>query len=308
MEDNLTEAAPRRVSAIVTSFNNAAALRRCLTALEASTAREAMEVLVVDRGSSDGCPDMDTEFPSVNLLRLPRNFGRVKALNIGMRTGTGEFYLFLEPEMEVAPDAVERLAAALDAAPEAAAACPLAVDAAGTVLTRRHPLPLPAELRKAWPAGELDGWETPPAEGTAATDLDYFKPPAVMVRSYFMRGLRYIDERYGDAWWDLEIATQIAKSSKKVLLVPAARLTVHPRGTDAGAPAAVRGLLAADRAMSASLWCGKHYGSMQGLKFRLAATLQAMLSLFTFRDLGFHWAAFQNLLSGQKLDGSQRVM
>jgi GT2 family glycosyltransferase len=250
---------------------------------------------------------MDSEFPSVNLLRLPRNFGQVKALNIGMRTATGEFYLFLAPEMEVAPEAIPKLAAALDAAPEAAAVCPLVVDPAGALLTRSHPLPLPAELHLAWRHGDLGGWTTPRLDDDAVSDLDYFKPPALMVRSYFLRGLRYIDERYGNAWWDLEIATQIARSSKKILLVPAARVTMEASSQAAEWPAGVRGLLAADRALGASVWCGKHYGWMQGAKFRVVATLRALGSVLTLRDTACRFAALQNLLSSQKLDGSQHV-
>ena len=308
MEEKLAEPILRRVSAIVVSFNNAAALRRCLTALEASAERDRFEILVVDSGSADDCPRMDSEFPSVNLLRLPRNFGRVKALNIGMRTAIGEFYLFLDPEMEVAPDAIPKLAAALDAAPDAAAVCPLVVDPAGALLTRCHPLPLPAELHLAWRDGDLGGWSTPRLDDAAVADLDYFKPPALMVRSYFLRGLRYIDERYGNAWWDLEIATQIARSSKKILLVPAARVTLDTSSQAPGLPAGVRGLLAADRALGAGVWCGKHYGWMEGLKFRLAATLRALASVLTFKDAACRLAALQNLLSSQKLDGSQHVL
>jgi len=308
MEDNQTEQAPRRVSVIVVSFNNAAALRRTIAALEASSQRDLFEILVVDSGSADDCPRMDAEFPSVNLLRLPRNFGRVKALNIGMRTATGEFYLFLEPGMEVAGDAIPKLTAALDAAPEAAAVCPLVVDHAGQPVTRCHPLPLPAELQSAWLAGDLGGWTAPRVDEPDATELDFFKPAAVAVRSYFLRGLRYIDERYGSAWWDLEIATQIARASKKILLVRAARVTMDASSQLLDLPAGARGLLAADSALGASVWCGKHYGGWQGAKFRLLATFRLLGSVLALRDAGCRFAALQNLLTGQKLDGSQSVL
>lgn len=308
MEENATEQAPRRASVIVVSYNNAAALRSTLNALESSSERDLFEILVVDSGSADDCPSMDTEFPSVNLLRLPRNFGRVKALNIGMRTATGEFYLFLEPGEETAKDAIPKLVAALDAAPAAAAACPVVVDRAGATLTRSHPLPLPGELQSAWLSGDLAGWTTPPLDQAPVAELDFFSPPVLMVRSYFLKGLRYIDERYGNSWWDLEIAAQIARASKKILLVPAACVTVDAPGDAARLPAGTRGLLAADRALGASLWCAKHYGGWQGAKFRLVATLRALASVLALKDAGCRFAALQNLLAGQKLDGSQSAL
>ena len=90
-----------KITALVYSYNNEAALRRCLTALEASDARAVMEILVVDKGSTDGSANLDTDFPNATFMRLPRNFGNTKALNIGMRTGVGELVLFLSPEVEV---------------------------------------------------------------------------------------------------------------------------------------------------------------------------------------------------------------
>src|ERR1017187_6304910 len=75
---------PIRTSVLVVSYNMAEALRRCLTALDQSNGRETFEILVVDNGSEDDSLAVIDSFPSVTTLRLPRNFGFVKALNIGM--------------------------------------------------------------------------------------------------------------------------------------------------------------------------------------------------------------------------------
>ncbi len=308
MDQNQAEAIAPRVSVIVASFNNAAALRRCLAALEGSPDRATFEVLVVDCGSVDDCPRIDAEFHSIDVLRLPRHFGLVKALNIGMRTAKGEFYFFLEPEMEPAPGVVTALIAELDRNEAAVAVCPRVVSAEGDLVSRVHPLPLPSELQQAWLLGELAGWKPPELAGTDAVEVDYVMPPAMMVRSYFLKGLRYIDERYGNAWWDLEIATQIGRAGRKTLLLGSAQVTLHPPEPQAEPPSAVRGLLAADRAIGAALWCGKHYGGIQGVKFRVLAVLRGLASLLSLREPGYKFAVFTNLLSGQKFDGSQRAL
>ena len=85
---------PPRVSVLVVSYNHAAALRRCLEALERSEERERIEILVVDNGSSDESVQVIAAFPSVTPLHLPRNFGFTKALNIGMRTAKAELSAF----------------------------------------------------------------------------------------------------------------------------------------------------------------------------------------------------------------------
>src|SRR5579863_4589495 len=93
-----------RVTALVFSYDSAPALRRCLTALEGSNDRASIEILVVDCGSHDESPQLDSEFPQVTILRLPRYFGRTKALNIGTRTAAGDYLFLLTPEVEVMPD------------------------------------------------------------------------------------------------------------------------------------------------------------------------------------------------------------
>ncbi|MGB9605474.1 MAG: hypothetical protein ACPL88_06300, partial [Bryobacteraceae bacterium] len=74
----------------------------------------------------------------------------------------------------------------------------------------------------------------------------------------------------------------------------------------------VRALYSADWALGAARYAARHYGFLSGLKVRMVATLDAVLraaaSLVTFRDTGYHLARAGFLLSGQKLDGTQRFL
>jgi GT2 family glycosyltransferase len=117
-----------KVTALVFSYDSAPALRRCLAALEGSNDRALIEILVVDCGSHDESPQLDTEFPEITILRLPRYFGRTKALNIATRTAAGEYLFFLTPEVEVLPTTIPSLLAKIESEPEVMAVCPLLID------------------------------------------------------------------------------------------------------------------------------------------------------------------------------------
>jgi GT2 family glycosyltransferase len=302
--------APPKVSVLIVSWNSAAPLRRCLESLERSTDRETMEIVVVDNGSQDESPRLDAEYPKVNLLRLPRNFGLIKALNIGMRTAVGEFFFFLRPEMEVFPETVCGLASRLDAASDAVAVCPLLVSPEGQSVSLVRGLPSPREVYRAWCDGDFPDWRTPEM-ATDSTAVQYPKGAALMARSNFLRGMRYIDERYGNRWWDLELCCQIRRVSKKVLLLPNVRTIAHSgpsfvESLDTGAQA----LLSADYALGAAAFAGKHYGWLAGLKLRITATLHAfgaaLVALARLGEVHYHFSRFSHLVNGQKIDGSQR--
>jgi GT2 family glycosyltransferase len=143
MADNLPVEEPLgpRVSAILVALNQIEALRRAVAALDLSTDRERLEILVVDLGSQDGSPQLDSEFPSIVTLRLPHNFGATKAMNIGTRTAKADLVFYLSPDVEVAPDTVQKLADKLEEDSEAAAVCPLLVDQEGKPASRVYKLP-----------------------------------------------------------------------------------------------------------------------------------------------------------------------
>ncbi len=298
-----------RVSVLLVSWNNAEALRRSLAALEAASSRDGLEIIVVDNGSMDACPRMDSEFPAIQMLRLPRHFGAVKAMNIAMRTASGDHLFLLEPGLEPAPEALPALSACLEEKPDAVAVCPVVEDATGEVVTRVRPLPSAAELLSLWQEGEFGGWRT--ARLDQAQAVEYVRPPVCLIRSRFLKGLRYIDERYGHFGWDLEIAAQVARAAKRIYLLPGARVRQSQPAAGAELAPGVRGAFAADRLLGAAVWAGKHFGWMCGFRFRAAVTLRsfgrALLSLAQFSEVRYHWAVFHALLAGQKVDGSQRA-
>src|SRR5260370_10173424 len=118
------QAPARKVTALIFSYDSAPALRRCLAAIEGSNDRSTIEILVVDCGSHDESPQLDSEFPEVTILRLPRYFGRTKAINIGTRTAAGEFLFILTPEVGVLPNTIPPPAAPLGSHSEAVDGCP----------------------------------------------------------------------------------------------------------------------------------------------------------------------------------------
>ncbi len=275
-----------KVSAILIVFNQATALRRAVQALERSQDRERLEILVVDCGSQDGSSQIDSEYEGVTVLRLPMHLGATRAMNIGTRTAKADLVLYLSPNVEVAPDTVNKLAERLESDADAAAVCPLLSDPQGQVVSRDH------NIRAMIAGGEFA------VQIDATRDCVEMEHPgldALMARKQFIKSMNYFDERYGHAWADADMAMQVRRAQKRIKLYPSIGATYH----EAPDPNEGDPLFEADRVLGAAAFVGKYDGFFAGLMFRIGAIFRA-LGRFDFRQIG-------PLVSGQKLDGSQAM-
>lgn len=269
---------PLRASVVVVSYNREGWLRRCLRAVEASEERDRLQVIVVDNGSVDGSAQLDNEFPEAQFIRLPKNFGLTKALNLGWRAADAPYVFFLHEDTEVEPSAARRLADVLDSHAEAAAVCPLLVDEAGNQAPQLGSLP---------PDGS---WR--PADAAAAEPLavEYPRGAALMVRVHVIKAIRQIDERYGQFGSDADLAEQVRRASKKILLVPDARVRHH--GQDGYTTEEQ-----ADFLLGRAVFLGKYHGFAAGLQARIGTILSGLVRL----RLG----ELKYTLPGQKIDGTK---
>lgn len=283
---NQEELSGPRVSAILVAYNQAAELRRAIEALQRSLGQERIEIVVVDCGSQDDGPRLDTEYPAVQILRLPQHFGATRAMNIGIRTAKAELLLFLSPFVEVLPDTVSRLADRLEEDAASTAVCPLLIDPSGIPAPKVYRVPSSADFA----AGALRPMSID--ENQESVAVEYASRDALLVRKQFIRGMNYFDERFGEYWADLDLAMQIRRAGKKIRLFPSIRATLHP-GED---PLEGDALAEADWTVGAAAFLGKYNGFFAGFQFRLAAILKALVA-FDFKRLSM-------LLSGEHL-GSQ---
>jgi|KBSMisStandDraft_5_1062788.scaffolds.fasta_scaffold259142_2 N-acetylglucosaminyl-diphospho-decaprenol L-rhamnosyltransferase len=281
-----------KIAAIIIVHNQAAELRRAITALERSAQREQLEILVVDCASDDATAEVAEEFPGITMQRLPEHFGATKALNIATRTARAEYLFLLSPDVEVSPETAARLAEKLDTEPSVTGACPLLVDGDGKPLMRTRPFPDRQSLAEVRGGGEL-GWTPIPDETLALERSPVLYPgrEALLVRKQFVAGMNYFDERFGEYWADADLAIKIRKAGRKLEMYPAIRAIWHaperaPNDT----------IHKSDRILGAAALVDKHEGFVAGVGFRMSAIFGALIR--------FDFALLAALLGGKKV-GSQ---
>jgi hyaluronan synthase len=99
------------VSIIVPVKNEEGNIRNCIQSCLDSTYPN-KEVIVVNDGSTDGTAEiidaMREESKILKVMHLPRNIGKKKAIEAATEIGRGEIYVFMDSDITMAKDAVEK--------------------------------------------------------------------------------------------------------------------------------------------------------------------------------------------------------
>jgi GT2 family glycosyltransferase len=111
-----------------------------------------------------------------------------------------------------------------------------------------------------------------------------------MTRVGLIKAVRQIDERFGQFGADADLAANFRRASKKVWLLPGAKVLHHGA---AGYTAEER----ADFLLCRAAYLGKYEGFGAGLMARIGAIFGPLL--------GFRFGEFKNTVAGQKIDGTQ---
>lgn len=103
-----------QISVIIPTYNRSQMLLQCLDALEKqSIPRDTYEILVIDDHSPDDTPQRMAERVqeygerAVRFFRQEKNGGPSAARNVGIRNARGEWLLFLDDDILVAPNTLE---------------------------------------------------------------------------------------------------------------------------------------------------------------------------------------------------------
>lgn len=193
------------------------------------------EIVVVDNASTDGSAEVVRAFPSVRLIRLPRNAGFSAANNVGIRSTAGDLVLLLNNDTIVPPGAVDRLVTALEGDPGAGIAGPRLVDERGAAELSFGPMISPlGELRQKlltllygrgfWPVRKWVERAT-----RRRQYVDWVSGACLLVRRRAAEAAGLLDERFFLYTEDVDFCATVRTNGWKVLFTPDAEI-VHLRG------------------------------------------------------------------------------
>jgi GT2 family glycosyltransferase len=120
---NIQKASDELISIITVNFNQAKVTCELLESLHHITYKN-IEIIVVDNASKEDASVIKKQYPEVNLISSDKNLGFAGGNNLGLRSAQGKYILFINNDVEVAPNFLEPLVARLSHLDTTAAVSP----------------------------------------------------------------------------------------------------------------------------------------------------------------------------------------
>lgn len=229
------------LSIIIVNWNSKDYVRKCLVSLERHCSVD-RQIIVVDGASFDGCGEMiAAEFPNVTFIQSPENLGFGRCNNLGLRHATGEFVLFLNPDTEIHPGALEALLAVAVADPSVGLVGARLLNTDGSLQTSSvHALPTPLNraldsdfLRRLLPHSRL--WANVAALPTdRPVDVAAVSGACMLLRRETCVRIGGFCPDYFMYAEDMHLCWDVAKLGKRIVYQPAAVIVHHGGGASSG--------------------------------------------------------------------------
>jgi GT2 family glycosyltransferase len=275
------------LSVCIVNWNTREMLGRCIRSLYARTGKDfPFEVVVVDNASIDGSAAMIRRtFPSCTLLASDQNQGFARGCNAAARLARGKYVLFLNPDTELASDALAAMVACLEQdATIGAVGCRLVnsdgsiqFTCAGTFPSARNELNSLLCLDRLFPRSrllgsrELNYWDH-----MTSADVDCLSGACMMLRRDLVERLGGFDEHlfmYGE---DLDLCRRIQLLGYRLRYL-ASEIIVHHEG--AGSRKRGSHFAWILQRQSNYYFLKKHAGSLPATAYRAAVSVGSAFRL-----------------------------
>lgn len=230
------------VSVIIVNYRSVDFTRRCIQSIYKSGSDIPVEIIVIDNASFDGCEEMlSQDFPEVRFIQSSQNLGFAGANNVGVDASNGTYILFLNPDTEVQPKAIDKLHAALKQIPDAGMAGAhllnsdlsiqtSSITAFPSILNQMLGVEF---LRKTFPHAKLWGIRPLFDRPHSPVAVDAVSGACMMASRTVVETVQGFTSRYFMYAEDLDLCLKVKKAGWNVYYVPSA-VVIHHGGQSSG--------------------------------------------------------------------------
>lgn len=209
----------------IVNYNSRENLAKCLGSIREGISKESNFQIIVVNNESEAMGGIFGNLENVEVIEAGKNLGFSRAHNLGAKQARGKYILFLNPDTEVLPKALQKLVEALESDGKIGIAGPLLVGASGQPEEehcgfQKSPLSLiGSKLRQS----------RNPAAASGEKEVDWISGGAMMIRKDLFEDLGGFDESYFMYFEDVDLCFRTKKKGRKIVVLPESKV-IHKSG------------------------------------------------------------------------------
>jgi GT2 family glycosyltransferase len=298
------------IDVVVVSYNSRAKLRACLEPLAGA---DGVNVIVVDNASNDDTVGTIADLP-VKIIPLRKNSGFGAGCNVGWRSSSSSYVLFLNPDARISPAAVHALAQKAEELPGAAALGPKLVTPSGELdYSVRHFPRLRSTYARALflhrlvpRASWVDEVIRDPRAYVDTHVVDWVTGACLLVRRAALEEVGGFDERFFMYCEDKDLCARLWEAGHAVAYEPSV-VCEHEGGAGSEAASdARRSMLTRSRLLYAATHSTRPGVLLESLGLALEATVRLVTGPGGLRGRRARLDELRVILESLRADGGRR--
>ncbi|MBI5023121.1 MAG: glycosyltransferase family 2 protein [Candidatus Magasanikbacteria bacterium] len=218
-----------QLSVITVTWNAGEKIREQMQSVRDGCEKISFEQILVDNGSKDNTAEIVKSFPHAKLIANTENTGFAAANNQGVKIASGDFLLFLNPDMLVSPCSLDKLVEWLKQHPDAGMVSCKLIDTDGNFKPEAGPRRFPTvwdqsalllKLPHIFPR-ILDKYLMKDFEPDKEQEVDSVRGAFMLVRKEIVEQLGWaFDPRYFIWFEDVDLCREVKRLGYKVIYTP----------------------------------------------------------------------------------------
>jgi len=225
-----------KLSIIILSYKNPGLLRLCLNSLANGLSKDLdYEIIVVDNAStyetsSVVSHDFDGKFKKLKLVSIKENTGYTKGVNEGIKHSEGDFIFYMNHDVVIAKNSVERLMEYLKIRPDVGLVGPELLNFNGTHQNSsfRFYTPMTILYRRMsylpFASRELDNFTMQDKDFTKILEVDWISGAAFMFSRKAVDKIGLLDEKLFHYFSDVDWSRRFWENGYKVIYYPVSKI------------------------------------------------------------------------------------
>jgi len=206
-----------KVSIIILNYNGKNLLRNCLGSIKNKTLYKNYEIIIVDNNSKDGSIKMvQKNFPKVEIIKNPKNYGFSKGNNIGMKRalkGGTDYVLILNNDTEATENWLNEMVGIIESNEKIGMVGPRLILPNGEIQKNCYNFRFGLIIKFA---------------PDKLQEVDYITAACMLIKKRVIEEVGFFDEEFSPIYYeDADLCLRTKKAGYKIVYVPGSKVFHH---------------------------------------------------------------------------------